>query len=917
MVVYSEKMMTLDGGIRPVTFSDPGRGLLIHELIAKQAESAPHTIAVRSGSIEIDYKALLARSSQLAHHLRNCGVDTGSLVLICLDRSVDTVVGILATLLAGGTYVPVDPGYPRERIFSIIEDANAKFAVTKTSHLNLLPAGRIRAICMDAEWQSISSLPVVAPDNFVTPDDPAYIIYTSGSTGKPKGVIVPHESLRNFVRISQSVLDVSPGDVYLQSASVAYAVSVRQIMTSLVNGAILVIASDEQVRDPVLLFEEIKRSGVTLMDVVPSFWRSVIKRLQDLPSSERCNLLDNRLRRIVSVGEALPYDIPRDWLKFGGGQVELVNIFGQSETTGIVSAYPIPSPLNDNLEGTVPIGRSIAETRLYILDQALRPVKPGDPGELCISNPCLAGGYLHLPELTALKFNPNPFEDGFGNRLYRTGDLARQLEDGTIEFLGRSDAQVKIRGQRLDLGEVESVIRRIQEIGDCVVLPVGDELESRYLTAYIVWRGRQLDKSDLQRFLRLKLPDYMIPARFVYLDSLPSMPNGKVDRQALLESSVMTEVDQDRKIEFPRDQVEERLIAIWRELMPEKKIGTNDDFFEIGGQSLMAVRMFSRIEKEFGVRLPLTTLLRDSTISRLAEVLRNQKAHSRQEPVVVAMNSSGNKPPVFGVHGHEGGVLFWRNIVRRLPADQPFYALQAPGVDGLSRPLQSIEEMASLYLGEMRKIQPYGPYFLSGFSMGGEIAFEIGQQLFKNGEQVALLIMLDTRNPKRRVRHEQLANIAESMGTSTGQGILGNAIRLRMAWHSSRLSSLNFSGKIEYLWILIKTRFKRAVLFILADSFHKRRKRLPDRLLMMYLRTLHSKLLHQYVPHQYPGRITLFRSSETARSDSDDSPWSWKALAEGGFEIHRFDATHNIVDDEYAEAVARKLNECLVGAQGG
>jgi aspartate racemase len=892
--------------------------LLIHELIASRAGEYPGRIAVRCGSDALDYQTLLDRSSQLAHYFRECGVMPGSLVVVCLNRSVDTVVSILATLLAGGAYVPVDPGYPMDRILSIIEDSKAGFAITQSQYLGILPAHGLQVICLDHEAESISRHPVQIPENYSSPDNLAYIIYTSGSTGKPKGVMIPHESLRNFVRISQTALDVFPEDVYLQSASVAYAVSVRQIMVPLACGAEIVVAREDQAKDPLLLFEEIRQRGVTLMDVVPSFWRSINTRMQSLSLTERRRLLDNKLRRIVSVGEALPYDIPRNWRALTGHPAELVNIFGQSETTGVVAAYPIPAVAEELMTATVPIGKSLSETRLYILDGQLRPVQAGVTGELCISNPCLARGYLHQPDLTAEKFIANPFHDGYSRRLYRTGDLARLLDNGNIVFLGRSDTQVKIRGQRLELGEVESVIRKFPGVRNCVVLALGDDPELKSLTAYIIPEEPSMDVAALRVHLRRELPDFMVPARYVFLDTLPLTPNGKVDRQVLSTISSTDEREQVRAIDSPRDQTEEKLLAILRELLPGRQIGINDDFFDIGGQSLMGVRLFARIEKEFGTRLPLTTLLQDATISRLGALLRKSDTPSYHEPVVIAINSHGNKPPMFGVHGVEGGVLFWRDIVCYLPPDQPFYAIQAQGVDGVTPALSSIEEMASLYIQEMQIIQPHGPYFLCGFSMGGEIAFEMSQQLLKMREQVRLLVLLDTRKPERLVPLSSSSFDDESSASNpTADRRQRIDLGLRWRWHVRRLSSLNVSGKAGYLWLLVKTPFLRAVVFRLASFFQTKRIRLPDPLLLLYLRTIHSKALHAYIPKRYPGKVTLFRSSETEQINPDDESWGWNALAGGGLDMFRFNASHNIVDSQYAEEVARTLNDCLVKARGG
>lgn len=887
--------------------------LLIHEQVSLWANELPHKIAVCYGDETLTYSDLLSRANQLARHLRGEGVQAGSLVVICLNRSVEIVVAILGCLLAGGAYVPIDPAYPRERIRIIMENSGAKFVITESTLIESLPAESGRIVALDTAASQISQMSTETLENSTDADKLAYVIYTSGSTGVPKGVMVSHGSLRNFVRISRSVLDVSGEDVYLQSASISYAVAVRQIMVSLSRGATLVLASNDQMRDPLVLFAEIKRKRVTLMDVVPSFWRAINNSLRELSDSARRELLQNDLRRIACVGEALPFDTPHDWTRLTSHRARLVNIFGQTETTGFVAAYPIPIQPDAKTEGVTPIGTSIAETNLYIVDEHLNPVAPGEIGELCISNPCLASGYLNQPELTEKKFICNPFKDGRNDRLYRTGDLARQREDGNIVFLGRGDTQVKIRGQRLELGEVESALRKFPDVGDCVVLFAKDRQEEGYLSAYLVPANSSVDVAAVRQHCRETLPEYMIPSVFTVLDKLPLSPNGKVDRRALSALTTMAAPESISNLDLPRDAVEEKLIEIWRDLLPQKNFGIQDDFFYIGGHSLMAVRLLARVEREFGIRLPLATLIHSASIAKIADLLRDPSRMIQINSILVPINTLGKKPLLFGVHGHEGGVLFWRDIGRDLPPDQPFYAIQAQGVDGSAPALTRIEDMASLYIREVQRIQPHGPYFFCGFSMGGDIVYEMAQQLLSQNESVELLVMLDTRNPERLAR---LSAYGVADKGPQDHGRPHNAtVRQRIYWQLRRLSGLDLPGKMKYARTLVGTKMKRALVFSLAAIIHAGKGRLRDGFLLTYLRTAHSKALHDYIPQPYAGKLIVFRSSQTELESSDDSQWGWKALARGGVEIHRFNADHNIVAYEYAETVAKKLTECLERAQ--
>ncbi len=890
--------------------------LCIHDLIKDQAVRSPDDIAIRFANDQLTYSELMERANRLANYLREQGVGTETLVGIYLRRSVDMVVAILGTLIAGGAYVPLDPSYPQNRIALILHDAEARYIVTEASLLDSLPDTNAQLICVDRDAGEIAVQPTENPAINPCSGRLAYVIYTSGSTGKPKGVMISHASLVDFVKLSGTALDVRKTDAYLQNASMAYALSVRQLMVPLASGATLVIASADEAQDPLMLFEKIKRYKVTLMDVVPSFWRACIKRLTDLPDAERQPLLDNDLRRIVSVGEPLHFDIPHDWRVNLGHKAELVNIFGQTETTGVVATYPIPLDASEQTTGIVPIGRSISGTRLYILNSALQPAQTGESGELCVSSPCLALGYWKQPELTGSKFISNPFGDGMSDRLYRTGDVARLREDGVIEFLGRGDQQVKIRGQRLELGEVETVLREYQGVEECVVVVWGNSPEEKFLAAYLVTSEIVTDK-ELRRFMLTRVPGYMIPSVFMFLDSLPHTPNGKVNRLALPEPIVSRDVDSVAQKDQPRNATEQKIANAWKDLLKLKQVGIRDDFFELGGHSFLAVQLFARLERDLGVRLPITTLFHATTIAQLSELIASQDSTIINWNPIVPIRTVGDKPPFFGIHGHEGGVLFWIALLDAWPADQPFYAIQAQGVDGVKPALRSIEEMAGLYIREMRKVQPVGPYYLGGFSMGGEIALEMSQQLHRQGERVKLLVMLDTKNPKRAVRLdlksdlEKIVPVIDPQDESTQR----TWWRQKLAWHIRNLFSLDLREKTNYIMHNLSYRMERFLLYSFVNVYRVMGKRLPDKVLLNYLRKSHSQALQSYVPNRYPGRITLFRSSSTLSADSDDSPMGWAPLAGGGLDVFHFNATHNIVSTEFASDVVPQLLACIEKAR--
>lgn len=887
------------------------------DLFDAQVIKSPNVTALICGEQTLTYQQLNQRVNRLAGYLTSLGVRPDAPVGVCLARSLDMMVAILGVIKAGGAYLPLDPAYPVDRLSFILEDAQAGIVVTQTTFGNLFQESESKPVFLDACEQDLNQFSPERPKSTITAENLAYVIYTSGSTGKPKGVMITHANLVNFVEVSRSGLDVHPEDIYLQSATIAYALSVRQLMVPLSVGATIVIASSEEVGDPLELFRLIKRRRITLMDMVPSFWRSCIQRLSDLPKEEQINLLDNSLRRIVSIGEALMFDLPRDWMERFGHRVKLVNIFGQTETTGVVATYPIPHDAKTGF-GIVPIGRSLSRTRIYILDSNLQPVPDGEVGELCVSNPCLAKGYLNRPELTAAKFIPNPFDDGFSERLYRTGDMARRGADGSIEFLGRGDQQVKIRGQRLELGEVEATLREHPSVNDCVVLARGDNPDEKYLAAYVAApSGSQLNPVEIKEFMRTRLPEYMVPSFIIFLDALPLNPNGKVNRLELPDPKTLGVMEQTSTSEFvaPRNSVENRIAHIWRDLLKLEQVGIHDNFFDLGGHSLMAVRILTLIERDLGVRLPLTSFFHSATVAQLAELVNRREDESRSWSPMVAIQPNGDKLPFFGIHAVGGGVLFWGNIVNYMPKDQPFYAIQSQGVDGVRPALNRIGDMASLYLKEIRKIQPHGPYYLGGFSMGGEIVFEMAQQLTRQGEEVGLLVLLDTKNPERAirpVRAEQGKFVPIVDAPSTVSGIVTWRYKIkghfRMIGQFSPLKSVVYIGK--HIWFYL--RYAATSFFVLL--FRLIHKRLPDALLLHYLRLNHRMALRNYVPTKYPGRVTLFRATESLESDSIESPMGWASLSGGGLDVHYFVTPHEMIKPEYAEPIARKLNECLIAA---
>lgn len=515
------------------TVSPAESWLCIHEMFEEQALRRPDAIAVTCGDTHLTYGTLDRLSNRLARLLRTHGVGPEVLVGLCVDRSVQLAVGILGILKAGGAYVPLDPAYPAARLRMMSQDADLKIIVTQDSYTRHTRQAGIRYICLDTDWVVLEQLDDAPLERLVRPEHLIYVFYTSGSTGRPKGVMITHANTAYFAGTVAQALGLQPDDVYLQSASITYALHFRQVMVPLSQGARVVIATGGEVRDPLAMLRLIRREGVTTVDFVPSYLRRCIQALSVLDFKDRNELLENNLRQIVTVGEALLSDLPRIWKQDFKHPARLLNIIGQTETTGMVATYPVP----DGLEGdvrVVPVGWPVPGVTIHLLDEDLRPVPDEEAGELCVASPGLARGYLNRPGLTDEKFILSPFSEQAGARLLRTGDLARRRADGCLEFLGRKDFQVQIRGMRVELGEVEGALRQQSAVREAAVIAREAGPNETMLIACIVAEPGHMPRADtLRESLRTLLPEHMVPAAFRLLDALPYLPNGKVNRKAL------------------------------------------------------------------------------------------------------------------------------------------------------------------------------------------------------------------------------------------------------------------------------------------------------------------------------------------------------------------------------------------------
>ncbi len=721
---------------------------LLHELFAAQAARTPAAPALRFEGREVSYGELDRRSNQLAHALRKRGVGPDTLVGVLMERSVEMVVALYAVLKAGGAYVPLDPEYPRERLAFMLEDARAPVILIQAHLASVLPEQGGAVVRVDTDWEAIAREPGEAPPrDGLTLKNLAYVIYTSGSTGRPKGAMNEHGGILNRLQWMQRAYGLTAADRVLQKTPYSFDVSVWEFFWPLMVGASLVVARPQGHRDPAYLSQLIGAEGVTTLHFVPSMLAAFL----DVGALDRCG----SLRRVVCSGEALPASLAdRFFARLPG--VALDNLYGPTEAAVDVTAWSC----TPGAPG-VPIGRPIDNVSIHIVDEHLAPVPIGVSGELYIGGVQVGRGYLNRPELTQERFVRDPFA-GEGGRLYRTGDVARWLPSGAVEYLGRADFQVKVRGFRIELGEIEAVLESHPSVQRAVVLAREDTPGDKRLVAYLVFRdGDVIGAGELHLHAAARLPEHMVPLAFLALDAIPLTASGKVDRRALKAPGVGGSDGSiaPRTFTPPRDDIEAKLAAIFRNVLGLPAVGLTESFFDLGGHSLLAVRLVAEIERVFGRTISLVSFFRSRTVEQIAALLRADGAEPASfmlEPI----QPNGAKRPFFLISRPNVNSLGYIALARHLDPDRPVYGLQyqyAEEVD-LGRPYtyEEYQAWATSYVETIRLIQPEGPYLLGGMCEGALIAFTMARVLEAAGQRVALLAMLDAwpqENTNRRVLH--------------------------------------------------------------------------------------------------------------------------------------------------------------------
>jgi amino acid adenylation domain-containing protein len=880
----SEKQQLQTWSEQPLDYP---RDATIGSLFLETATRYPDRTALVCKERNFTYQQLRAESTRLAATLIESGVKPGDAVAISAGPGPEMIKGLLAILLAGGCCVPIDPSYPADRFALLLDECGAMTALATPECANVLPTswkGRLHTI----ETFGNSTAPVELPQIPLTAGHPAHLLFTSGSTGRPKGVLLPHRGTVRLVR-NNDFIKITPDDVFLQAAPVSFDASLLEIYGALLNGGRLILLPDGPGLESIAA--AVRDQGVTTLWLTSGLFQLMI--------DEQADSLKG-LRYLLAGGDVLSTAHVRKALDALPG-TKLINGYGPTENTTFTTCHTITR--EDLAKPSIPIGKPIANTTVHLLDDQLRQVPVGIPGELCTGGDGLAIGYLNAPELTAEKFITHP---DFG-RLYRTGDLCRRATDGTIEFLARRDHQVKVRGFRIELGEIEAVLASHPLVRQSKATVRGDSAETKRILAWVVPAdGHAPTPEELASYLAKQLPGFMQPDGIAVIDAFPLNANGKIQLSTLPDPGHRATTAPDVPFELPTGHTETHLAAIWQELLGVSGIGRNDDFFALGGHSLMALRMFSRINREFNKSLPLATLIQHPTIAKLATMLEPPPsarpaarplpgAEVRDKGNIVTLAEGGSQRPLFCIHGGDGGVIFYRGLAALIPKELPLHAIESRELGNSGKIEQSsIEETAAAYVRKILTIQPEGPFRLAGYSFGGVVAHEMACQLTDIGQQVEFLGMFDTHNPAAPSR---TYSMAERLGVFwKHSGDLPPAQRVALL--RARIGEGIQTNR------RIRAELKSARSSGPAEAFSDLRR--------VQIREENWRAMKDYQPRPFNGRITLFKTSFVNDKVERSADYGWSDLALSGLDIVSVSGHHlALFAPEHIESLAEALVRSL------
>jgi amino acid adenylation domain-containing protein len=823
------------------------------DLFSIQAQKTPNAIALEFFDSSISYKNTQEQVNQMAHYLQGQGVASGDLVAVALPRATELVITLLAIMQCGAAYLPLDNDFPIARLQFMMDDAEAKFLLTSAASAPALPQG-LHTILIEEAFESLNQYSLTKLQSTVDPNEVAYLMYTSGSTGNPKGVPITHKNLVNFLCSMAIQPGIDETDRVLSITTISFDIAGLELYLPLINGATLVLANSETTHDTRLLLDLIKNKKISFLQATPTTWQMLLDSgwSQPLPIKALCG------------GEALPLDLAKKLVEKCDS---LWNMYGPTETTIWSSLKQIKAT-----DSQITIGKPIANTQLYIINENGKLLAPGNIGEIAIGGDGLASGYWNREELTNEKFIINEFSDSKIILIYKTGDLGKLLPNNEIVCLGRLDHQVKIRGHRIELGEVEQALIAIDGIKNGVVLA-----NENFLTAHIIPDSPiENAKSQIpfwRKSLTSQLPSHLIPHHFNILKEFPTTLNGKIDRKALLQ--YQSTKDKDYQYTAPRTATEELVAAIWKESLQLKQVDIFSNFFEMGGHSIMAVKVMIKIEKETGKRIPLSALFEHSTVEKFAQLIHVD--NPIDSDYLVPIKPQGSKVPLFMVHGAGLNILNFVNVIKHFDKEQPVYGIQGTGPKDLNNWFESIEEMAAHYIQAIIKINPNGPYAIAGFSFGGIVAFEMARQLKEQGKTVSIIALLDTYVDSSYVKSSSYSKKVAKYYDRTRRR-LHVLKEICMGWQNAKLYFKNKKKYIEEQY-LDKNNELTAEEAIAHQEFIIANQKV-------------STIVNRYHLKPQDLEVHLFRAKDDDTYKLDPTHLGWKGIALKGLHIHDIPGVH-------------------------
>ena len=834
----------------------------VHELFERQAALTPGNIAVVCNGRQITYAELNERANQVAHYLRKRGVAPDMLVGVCLERSLELVIALLGVWKSGGAYVPLDPTYPPARLALMAGDAEMALLLTDDNCAALFPTLTDTAIRLDSDWPQIALETTENPDALTVPSNLAYVMFTSGSTGRPKGAMILHSGLANYLSWAiETYRTEGSGSVPVHS-SIAFDSTVASLYPPLLSGGQIELLREDPGGQNLLM--ALRRGGTRDKLLLTPAHLEILNH--QLTPEEMAGLT----KVLVVAGEALHAEKLSKWREHAP-ETRLFNEYGPTETTVGCCAYEVRP--GDPRSGPVPIGTPIANAEIHLLDEKLRAVPNGVIGELYVAGAGVGRGYLNNPELTRERFVPNPFAADGSEKMYKTGDIGRRRNDGTLEFLGRADDQVKLRGYRIELGEIEVALASHPEIQSCKLMAREDTPGNKQLVAYVIAQQNEAPAAEgLRAYLKQRLPDYMVPAYFVFLNSFPLTPHGKIDQKALPAPS-HKDTATNRSLVPPRTETQKKLAAIWAGLLKTERVGITDDFFDIGGNSLLAIRLSLQIPEVFGVSLPMGAFFPSATVESLALAIENHEVSGKGLAYAVAVQEKGTEVPIFWMGPPARGVA----LSDRMGAGQPFYDVGfEPRSVGLLKAPYQMEEIAAHLVLAVREKRPHGPYRLGGFCLGAVLAVEVARQLTEAGEEVAQLILLEPLNPMQPARARM------------DVGMRRMAIRVKFRLRElRRLGLRQFPAYVRGRLTGVKCLLTDVAWGIAARSkFKNPVSQSPDL----------GKLLYFAASAYYPQPLTcptiIFRCADWPMLSAGDPYFGWRKLLKGTAESYEIPGDH-------------------------